>query len=139
MEKNCPKYFFNGEAYDYLHRVIASSKNEFAKEDAEAVEDAVNSCLQYVNFVDVGENRIKRNQAALEYGDIDTAQFQQILTDYDTGRHNKHEAAIASANLLNRLSELYGGKKIYNGSSDRLEVADFCLEVTISLFRNRRM
>ena len=61
-----------------------------------------------------------------------------MVTRYDTQRRRAHEAAIASANMLNRISNMYGCQTIYKGSSDRLEVADFCLEVTVALFQNRR-
>ena len=138
MEKNNPnaKYFDFGE-YTHLYQRIAADTGEFAKEDADNVQEAVNSCLQYVNFVDIGENRIKRTQVALECGDIDIAEFQETLQSYDSGRRAKHQDAIASVNMLNRISALYGCGKVYTGSEDRLEIADFCLEVTIELFRNR--
>lgn len=138
MEKNfASQNYFDYEEYIKLFDVISADKGEFADEDADAVKEAVDTCLEYVNFVDCGENRIKRASVNLQCGDINMNQFQLIASDYDKSRHNKHEVAIGSANMLNRLAERYGCGKIYNGSADRLEVADFCLEVTVALFQNR--
>ena len=133
MEKNYGKKFFDFGEYNHLFQVISSSKDEFAKEDLEAVDDALTQCRNYVNVVDTTEQQIMLASVRFE-----GEEYREMITQYDRQRRSAHEAAIGSANLLNRLSNLYGCAKIYNGGKDRLEVADFCLEVVIDLFHYRK-
>lgn len=134
MEKNYTgKNFFSLGEYKHLFQVISSSKDEFAREDMDAVDDALTQCRKYVDVVDTTEQQIMLAQVR-----FDGEEYRDAITRYDTARRRAHESAIASANLLNRMADMYGCQKIYNGSSDRLEVADFCLEVCVTLFEERR-
>ena len=136
MCKNYPeKAYFNYSEYAKLFQVISEGRSEFASEDLEAVDDAVTQCRRYVEVVDSTEQAIKL--AGVRFDD-DVAKFQELVTRYDTQHRNAHEAAIASVNMLNSMSEIYGCQKIYNGSESRYEVADFCLEVVVAIFENRR-
>lgn len=133
MEKNYTgKSLFNFVEYNHLFQVISSSKDEFAKDDLEIIDDALTQCRRYVDVVDTTEQQIK-----LAYVRFDGDDLRDKVMNYDRQRRSAHEAAISSANVLNRLSGMYGCKKIYNGGEDRLEVADFCLEVVVELFENR--
>jgi hypothetical protein len=61
------------------------------------------------------------------------------VTALDRDRSTHHNAAIASAGAINRIAALYGVGKIYGGDPEkRREVAQFCMELTETLFRNRR-
>ena len=134
MERNNPKTHFNYDEYKHLFQVISSSIDEFALEDLEAVNDALNYCRKYVETVDMTEQQIMMAQIRFE-----GSEYRDAITRYDTQRRHAHEAAIASASLLNKISDIYGCQKIYNGTSDRLEVADFCLDVVVQVFKNRRV
>lgn len=134
MEKNyAGKSLFNFSEYNHLFQVISSSKDEFAREDLETIDDALTQCRRYVEIVDTTEQQIK-----LAYVRFDGDDLREKVVNYDLQRRRAHESAIGSANMLNRLSNLYGCDKIYNGGEDRLEVADFCLEVVVQIFENRR-
>lgn len=134
MEKNYNgKSLFNFGEYNHLFQVISSSKDEFAKEDLDTIDDALTQCRRYVEVVDATEQQIK-----LAYVRFDGDDLREKVVNYDRQRRAAHEAAIGSANMLNRLSNLYGCEKIYNGGEDRLEVADFCLEVVVQIFENRK-
>ena len=125
--------YFDHAEYLKMFDIISNDNGEFAKEDLEAVDDALTQCRNYVNVVDTTEQQIMLAGVRFE-----GEQFREMVTRYDTQRRHAHEAAIASANMLNRISNMYGCQTIYKGSEDRLEVADFCLEVTVALFQNRR-
>ena len=134
MKKNLQnKTFFDYGEYKHLFSVISASKDEFAKDDLEAVDDALSQCRRYVEVVDATEQQIMFAQLRFE-----GTEYREKIMQYDKTRKNAHESAIVSVNMLNRISANYNCQKIYSGSSDRLEVADFCLEVVVTLFENRR-
>lgn len=134
MEKNYTgKSLFNLSEYNRLFQTISSSKDEFAKDDLDTIDDALTQCRRYVEVVDTTEQQIK-----LAYVRFDGEDLREKVVNYDRQRRSAHESAISSANMLNRLSNLYGCEKIYSGGEDRLEVADFCLEVVVQIFENRR-
>lgn len=133
MEKNfIAKNYFDHAEYIKMFDVISKDNGEFAKEDLDAVNDALTECRNYVNTVDTTEQQIMLAQVRFE-GD----EYRNAIMRYDTQRRRAHESAIASAHMLNRIARLYGCQTIYKGGEDRLEVADFCLEVTVKLFQNR--
>ena len=50
-----------------------------------------------------------------------------------------HDAACDSCNIINRMAAANGIGPIFTGdSTDRLQVADFCLEFTVEIFKNRK-
>ncbi len=50
------------------------------------------------------------------------------------------EAAIVNVRLVNRLAQLYGVAPLFTGDDkERLQVADFCLDVVVQIFQNRMM
>jgi hypothetical protein len=128
MEKNyITKNYFDHAEYMKLFDVVSSDKDM-----VEAVDDALTECRNYVNVVDTTEQQIMLAQVRFE-----GEEYRNAITRYDIQRRRAHESAIASANMLNRIAGLYGCQTIYKGGEDRLEVADFCLEVTVKLFQNR--
>ena len=127
--------FFNHDAYVELAEKIKASTSPDAAEDLEALDDAMTSFREYVMKVDVGEQQIRLASVRFE-GD----EYREMLTRYDRTRHDAHEAAIANVRFVNRLAELYGVGPLFTGNDqNRLEVADFALDVVIQIFQNRIM
>ena len=136
MERNYEGMnFFNYNAYVELADKIKTSGSEDAADDLEALDDAMTSFRDYVNRVDMGEQQIKL--AAIRF---EADQYREMLSRYDSSRHDAHETAIANVRLVNRLAELYGVSPLFTGDDqDRLQIADHCLDVVIQLFQNRIM
>lgn len=130
MEKNnIGKRFFDMGAFQML-----SNKAAAEPDDLEIIQDAVNSFTSYVKDVDVGEQQIK-----LAYATLDGEELRQRVTAVDARRRRCHEEAISNAKMLNRLAEIYKVSAVFTGDfGDRLQVADFCLDVTVELFESRR-
>lgn len=120
---------FNYDAFNMLSAKVADT------DDYEVIEDLVKCCTDYVKDVDVGEAQIKRIYATLD-GD----ELRETVMHIDNRRRNYHEAAIASCKMINRFAEMNGVNNIFKGDvSNRYEVADFCLEITSTLYQNRRL
>ena len=136
MERNYEGMsFFNYDAYAQLADKIKASGSEDAADDLEALDDAMTSFREYVNKVDAGKQQIKL--AAVRF---EGEEYREMITRYDRNRHNQHEEAIANVRLVNRLAEIYGVSPLFTGDdTERLQVADFCLDVVIQLFQNRIM
>ena len=127
--------FFNHDAYIELAEKIKASGSPDAAEDLEALDDAMTSFREYVVKVDMGEQQIRLAAVRFE-GD----EYREMLTRYDRTRHDAHEAAIANVRLVNRLAELYSVGPLFTGNDqNRLEVADFALDVVVQIFQNRIM
>ena len=142
MEKNyLMKEFFKFTAYENLNDTIGAATKDAdpavaadAQEDLEFLRKQVNACLEYVHAVDSAEARIK--MARFRY---EGEEFRDIVQTLDWTRRNLHEAAITAVNIMNRLAALYECEKLFVGdTSDRLQVADFCLEVVWELFEHRQ-
>ena len=130
MKKCFEKSLFDFEEYLNLFQIISSNEHG----DIEIVDDALTDVRRYVEVVDTTEQQIML--ASVRF---DGEEYREMITRYDTARRQAHESAIAATNLLNRISSLYGCKTIYRGGEDRLEVADFCLEVVETIFKKRKM
>lgn len=123
------KALFNYDAFSTLSKQFADT------DDYEVIEDLVKCCTDYVADVDVGETQIKRVYATLE-GD----ELREAVMNIDRRRRNYHEAAIASCKMINRFAHASGVNDIFVGNiDDRYQVADFCLEITSTLYQNRRL
>ena len=136
MERNYEGMsFFNYNAYVELADKIKTSGSEDAADDLEALNDAMTSFREYVNKVDAGEQQILLAAVRFE-GD----EYREMVSRYDRNRHNAHEDAIANVRLVNRLATMYDSEPLFTGDDqERLQVADFCLDVTVQLFQNRIM
>ena len=67
-------------------------------------------------------------------------EYREMVSRYDRNRHNAHEDAIANVRLVNRLATMYDSEPLFTGDDqERLQVADFCLDVTVQIFQNRIM
>lgn len=136
MERNyAMQEFFDYDAYVELAGKIKSTGTSDAAEDLTALNDAMTSFREYVNKVDAGEQQIRLATVRFE-GD----EYREMVSRYDRNRHNQHETAIANVRLVNRLAEMYGVNPLFTGNdTERLQVADFCLDVVVQLFNNRMM
>ncbi len=127
--------YFNYDAYISLADNIKKSNSADATDDLEALHDAMNSFREYVAKVDAGELQIKLAAVRFE-GDV----YRDMISQYDRRRHDAHESAIVNVRLVNRLAELYNVFPLFTGDyQDRLQVADFALDVVVQLFQNRIM
>lgn len=134
MDKINNKNYFDYEQYDLLVRNVAATAktgDADAEMDIQDIKRVMDSFCNYVNTVDMTEMRIHIAYARLEGNEL-----RDAIQLYDTSRRNAHESAIASASAINRYARFYGAGKIFLGdSSDRYQVADFCLEVAVKLFQ----
>lgn len=128
MEKNIiGKRYFDNTSFQVLSNTAENC-------DLEIIQDAVESFTSYVKDVDVGEQQIK-----LAYATMDGDELRQRVTAIDARRRRHHEDAISNVKLLNRLAEIYQISAIFTGEiEDRLQVADFCLDITVELFEARK-
>lgn len=130
MEKNIIGHrFFDSSAFQTL-----SNKATSEPDDLEIITDAVSDFTSYVKDVDVGEQQIR-----LAYATLDGEELRERVANIDARRRSRHETAISSARVLNKMAEIYNVSAIFTGDfGDRLQVADFCLDITVELFENRR-
>lgn len=128
MEKNIiGKRFLDTNAFQVLCEKAES-------DDLEIIEDVVKSCTQYVQDVDVGEAQIKRF-----YATLDGEELRERVMAVDKRRRAHHEDAIVNCRMINRLAACYGITSVFTGDTeDRLQVADFCLDVTVEIFEKRQ-
>ena len=136
MERNyVGSNYFDYDAYIALADKIKSKADTDSQEDLEALSDAMTSFREYVNKVDAGEQQILLAAVRFE-GD----EYREMVSRYDRNRHNAHEDAIANVRLVNRLATMYDSEPLFTGDDqERLQVADFCLDVTVQIFQNRIM
>lgn len=135
MDKVTDKTYFEYEQYQLMIKNMgeAAMKGDAdAKLDIDDIKRTMDSFFNYVNTVDMTEMRIHIANARL-----DGPELRDAIMLYDTSRRNAHEAAIACAKAINRYARFYKAKPIFTGDPmDRYQVADFCLEVTVKLFKN---
>lgn len=129
MERNIiNSRFLNSRAFQLLSEKTKST------EDFEIIEDVVTSCANYVSDVDIGETQIRRFYATLE-GD----ELREKVMAVDHRRRSHHEEAIINCKMINRLAAANGIEDVFTGNvEDRLQVADFCLDVVVDIFQKRQ-
>lgn len=136
MERNYQNMsFFDYGAYVMLVDRIKASESEEAAFHLNVLNDAITSFREYVNRVDAGEQQIRL--AAVRF---EGEEYREMLSRYDQNRHDQHEAAITNVRVVNRLAGIYGTDPLFTGDDkERLQVADFCLDVVVKIFQNRMM
>lgn len=106
-----------------------------AKIELNCIKSRMGNLLDYVNVVDHGEV----HQSVLEFH-LDGKTQVDAKERAEKARSKMHEVAIAAADILNRSAARHCNSVIFTGdSTDRLAVADFCLDVTVKLFNERRI
>ena len=99
----------------------------------QVIQRSMNALGEYVNSVYSMEYKMEILRFRLEPED-----FRDAVMEMDRARRNAHEAAIDACRILNRICEQAGIENFYTGNlAERLEVADFCLEVVSALFEDR--
>ena len=87
MERNyMGSNFFNYDAYLQLAEKIKASTDPDARDDLEALNDAMTSFREYVNKVDAGEQQIRL--AAVRF---EGEEYREMVSRYDRNRHDQHE------------------------------------------------
>lgn len=97
----------------------------------ETIEKALFSFPNYANIVIREQIMVPMWRIRLEADD-----FRERVQDIDRQRHNYHEAAIASVNILNRICGLIGVDYFADiDTNDRYAVADMVGDFVIELYR----
>lgn len=129
--------FFNRENYNALCAKVGKCVKKGvpnADKLLESLEERCSAFLDYVNTVDMGETRIIIAHNRLEGEDL-----RDALQTIDRLRKCYHDVACNSCSIINRMAAANGIGPVFTGdSTDRLQVADFCLEFTIEIFKNRK-
>ena len=125
--------YFNESAFSMLEKKIRNNNGPDRQGDLDTIKDIMVSLFAYVETVVQGETEIR-----LRDDNTDGQEYRNLISEYDSRRHSRHEAAISSTKLLNRLAAAYGTEAIFTGDeSQRHQIADFCLEFCSWLFNNR--
>lgn len=131
MTKERTAILFDYNAYQSL--VDQIQKDEDKVELMEMLHDSMKSCCDYVSSVDAMELAMPR--LAVNY---EGADFCERVEQYDRTRRIAHEAAIASVSCMNRMANTFGTGSLYLGAmDDRIQIADFCVDVVSCVFANR--
>ncbi len=142
MEKNYQgTSTFNFETYEELIQKVGNltksddpDTQKHAQTVTRFIDRAMSNLINYVTVVDNGEHQIRTAKYHLE-GEA----LCEAIMNADRTRRNAHEAAIAATTALNRLAAQHCNSVIFTGdATDRLAVADFCLDVTTRLFVERQ-
>ena len=137
MQLITDRNFFDKEQYKALSEKVAKAAaagDADANLDINDIKKAMDSFFGYVNAVDMSEVRI-----ALAYATMEGQELRDYVMMWDSTRRNNHETAIVNVRAINRYARFYGCGPIFLGDdSMRDEVADFCLQVTVEIFRQGR-
>lgn len=113
---------------------LASNGDEEAPNDLKYIEQFMNSCYEYVRAVDEMETAIRIARFHLE-----PEEYKEKVEQLDQSRRAVHNGIIADLNMLEKLLACYGLPHFFDGSTeDRYQVADFCGEVSNTIFKNRK-
>lgn len=113
---------------------IAASGDEFAIDDIKYVEAFMNSCYEYVRHVDEMETAIRIAKFHME-----PEAYRERIQELDGSRTLLHNGIIANLNTLGKILATYGLPTFFSGDiADRYQVADFCGEVSDTIFKNRQ-
>jgi hypothetical protein len=98
-----------------------------------AIENALKNFVEYTNKVYNMETQIMLARHRID----DPREYQDLVTRLDTGRRAAHEGAIASVSMLNRICDMSGVEKVYDGPDDRVAIGDFCGAIVNEFFEDR--
>lgn len=120
----------------YLKKKIDSLIHMADTEDKIIIADCLKSFNEYVTAVNTMEIKLK----IAKFRAVDREDFVDIVQALDRNRHHKHNSAIISVKMLNRIAKSYNSEDIYEGDLEsRYEIADFAMEVVKSIYENRIM
>ena len=128
------KQYLDESALKELVSGITAGIGNQCQDDREALNDILLSFHAYLDTVVRGEAELLMNPHA------EGGAYRDLASRYDLERHACHETAIVNVRVLNRLASLYGVSPVFTGdSTQRHQVAEFCLELEQYFFENRRM
>lgn len=129
--------YFSFEAYQALIKVLgekAKDGNGTAEQALTYVKKGVEAICYYVQTVDIEETQVR-----IAYAKLEGEELRDAVEHADRLRRYAHEAAIAYTSSLNTMCLNNGVELLYTGDIDsRYQVADFCGEVSKTLFDGRR-
>lgn len=113
---------------------------EYAPEDPDStamfIKERVDKMFAYTDYV----VRMENHMTVLSVMGCSGEEYRDKVQDMDFGRKARHDAAIASVNQLNRLSQNWGLELFYDGPTDdehRYQIGDLCGEVCNEYFQGR--
>ena len=125
--------------YDNYLALVAAVTQRAREGDPEAEEDLGFIEGHFRNFFAYVDGACRSEVGIHLAGSLDGTARQERVTELDRMRSKHHDAAIAGAGAINRIAAYYSVGPIYTGDPTvRRQVAAFCMEVTASLFENRR-
>lgn len=126
----------NNNLFDYsvYNAVIEVAENENDIEAVDMIRDSLKSAVEYIHIVD----DIEISLISWKLG-LDAADYRFKVQEADRCRRVAHDAAIAQCRIANRISNTLVGRKICTANlDDRLEVAEYCMEVAKIIFHYRK-
>ena len=115
---------------DKIKKLAVSITN---KSDIEIVDTVLKDCNDYVLAVANMERSTMMNKFLLEGQD-----YRDSITALDKYRRACHNSAIVGVKIINKLCNLYDVEAVFDGNiEDRIEVANFCINLINELFEER--
>jgi flagellar basal body rod protein FlgC len=109
---------------DSIEKILNGSDDEYREYGWEAIQ-SIADYAQTVMLFKMGKNMINEKFKG------DTKSYQDEYVRFDNARSNKHNVAIGSASMLNRIAENMGIDPVYPGdpkADDRGHVAHIFIE-----------
>jgi Protein of unknown function (DUF3232). len=123
------------EKFNELTARIKDSKEEYWRDDLEALEDSIKQCGEYIKSVNNMEAAITSARFRMEPED-----YREYIMQLDNTRRIEHNYLIRSVRLINKLCSIYRVEPIYKGDLDnRIEIAEFAKSVVDEMFDTRQM
>ena len=128
MERNFEMVQLNEESLVSLTQVVSVNSKH-----ADYLNRALVACNAYVDAVNRSILAIRS-----AYLHLDGEALREAVSNADSDRNSAHNNAIANVRLIENMASKYGISPVFLGDiNDRLQVADFCLDVSNHLFQNR--
>jgi len=102
--------------------------------DLQGVEDCLNDCARYIANVVAMETALTVTRNCME-----NREYREHIAQLDSSRKRAHDALIASVKILGRLCRLYRVEPIYAGPDERIQIAEFTMQVVGEMFQERRL
>ncbi|MBQ3054614.1 MAG: DUF3232 domain-containing protein [Oscillospiraceae bacterium] len=100
-------------------------------DERELIERMIHSSADYVRQVVIMEST-RLNFAGRQSDDL-----RAKVSETDKVRTDRHNALIATVNIVNRICDAHHLPRIYCGSEKRREYGDFAIELTAEIFNDR--
>jgi hypothetical protein len=117
-----------------INQLVSNLKDRNDSDAISLVNETLKNCWKYIQ-------RVNELEAYLLTKSADTPEsYQQIVTELDKSRSVSHDSLISSVKIVNRLCIEADLQPIFSGNiENRIEVAEFAMEVALEIFRERRL